>query len=95
MTDRDHGLGMSPGPSLSPRVTLDVTLGEVYRTVLDMRSEQKDMSSKQDTMGHHLEDINARLQVLEDRGTRDMAARLIAVPGLGGVVMWLAQHFKS
>lgn len=95
MVDRDHGMGPSPGPSLSQRVTLDVTLGEVYRLVQDMRDEQKDMSRKQDEVGRQVEDISGRLQVLEDRGARDLWARFGNVPGLGAALLWFMQHFKS
>lgn len=78
---------------LSPITTTQITLGEVYRLIKDQSADVTEIKADVKAQNGTVADLKTRVALLEDRGSRDIAARASGVTGAVAAIAGLIWHY--
>lgn len=82
-------------PNDNPLEVTQITLGEVYRRIVDQGADVSEIKADVKAQNSSVADLKTRVALLEDRGNRDTAARASGVGALLTAVAALIWQFVS
>jgi hypothetical protein len=83
------------GNEINPLEVTSITLGEVYRLIKDQSSDLTEIKGDIKSQYGSVANLDKRVTVLEDRGTRDTAARASGLSALLAALAALVWQWVS